>query len=197
MGQEARSGLQRAVLRYLPNAITVARALFGPACAWALVVHGANRLAFWLFLLAICTDLADGWVARRVGAISATGKWLDGLSDKVLTDVIWVALASIGFAPWWLAILIIARDLGVILAWVWALRVGKRWEASAMGQVMVAFEGTALCVLLFHGPWLDIHWPSVGTAIGTIGLALSLWSVVGYVRTGPISATDPRWLSTD
>ena len=197
MGQESRSGLQRAVLRYLPNAITVARALFGPACAWALVVHGANRLAFWLFLLAICTDLADGWVARRVGAISATGKWLDGLSDKVLTDVIWVALASIGFAPWWLAILILARDLGVILAWVWALRVGKRWEASAMGQVMVAFEGTALCVLLFHGPWLDIHWPSVGTAIGTIGLALSLWSVVGYVRTGPISATDPRWLSTD
>lgn len=182
------------MLRHLPNAITVARALFGPACAYALIVHGANRVAFWLFLAAICTDLLDGFVARKVGAISSTGKWLDGLSDKVLTDVIWVALASIGYCPWWLAILIVARDVGVIIAWIWALRVGKRWEASAVGQTMVAFEGTALCVLLFHGPWIDIHWPTVGTTIGTMSLLLSLWSVVGYVRTGPLDADDPRWL---
>jgi CDP-diacylglycerol--glycerol-3-phosphate 3-phosphatidyltransferase len=182
------------VLRYLPNAITVSRGLFGPACAVALIGYGANRVAFWLFLAAICTDLLDGFVARKVGAISSTGKWLDGLSDKVLTDVIWIALASIGFCPWWLALLIVARDVGVILAWIWALRVGKRWEASATGQTMVAFEGTALCVLLFHGPWIDIHWPTVGTAIGTVSLALSLLSVVGYVRTGPLDADDPRWL---
>jgi len=187
---------QAHVLRYLPNAITISRGLFGPACAYALWVHGAHTVAFWLFLAAICTDLLDGFVARAVGAISATGKWLDGLADKVLTDVIWVALAAVGFCPWWLALLIVARDVGVIVAWVWALRVGKRWEASAIGQTMVAFEGTALCVLLFHGPWIGIHWPTVGTAIGTISLVLSLGSIVGYLRTGPMEATDPRWMGT-
>jgi CDP-diacylglycerol---glycerol-3-phosphate 3-phosphatidyltransferase len=189
-------GVVADVVRLLPNAITLARAFLGPACAWALIGHGANRVAFWLFLLAICTDLVDGWVARKLGAISETGKWLDGLSDKVLTDVIWVALASIGFAPWWLAIGILARDLGVILAWIWALWAGKRWEASPTGQVMVAFEGTALCVLLFHGPWIDVHWPTVGTAIGTISLVLSVVSVIGYIRTGPMSVSDPRWTTT-
>ena len=168
--------------------------MFGPACAATLIVLGDNRLAFWLFLAAICTDLLDGFAARSLGVISPTGKWLDGLADKILTDVIWVALASIGFCPWWLALLIVARDVGVILAWIWALKVGKRWEASALGQTMVAFEGTALCVLLFHGPWIGIHWPTVGTALGTISLVLSLLSVVDYVRVGPLDADDPRWL---
>jgi CDP-diacylglycerol--glycerol-3-phosphate 3-phosphatidyltransferase len=176
------------VLRYLPNLITASRGALGPVCAWLVVVHGANRWAFWVFLLAICTDLLDGWAARRLGAISSTGKWLDGLSDKVLTDVVWVGLASVSFAPWWLAAGIILRDLAVIVAWLWAFRVGRRWEASALGQVMVAFEGTALCVLLFHGPWLGIHWPSVGTAIGSISLVLSFVSLADYIRTGSVPA---------
>lgn len=177
------------MLRHLPNAITASRGLCGPVCTWLLVEHQANHAAFWLFLAAICTDLVDGFVARKLNAISDAGKWLDGLSDKVLTDFVWVGLAGASFCPWWLAGTIIARDLAVIVAWLWAFRVGKRWEASAMGQIMVAFEGTAVCVLLFHGPWLDVHWPSVGTAIGTISLILSLGSLIGYIAAGPTDAS--------
>jgi len=176
------------MVRHIPNLITASRGLCGPVCTWLLVAHQANRAAFWLFLAAICTDLVDGFAARILDAISPMGKWLDGLSDKVLTDFVWVGLALGGFCPGWLAGLIIARDLAVIVAWLWAFRVGKRWEASPMGQVMVAFEGVAVCVLLFHGPWLDVHWPSVGTVIGAISLALSLASLVGYVRSGPVDS---------
>ncbi len=177
------------MLRHLPNAITASRGLCGPVCTWLLVAKGANKAAFWLFLAAMCTDLVDGAIARALGAESDAGKWLDGLSDKVLTDFVWVGLAAGGFCPWWLAGTILARDLAVIVAWLWAFRVGKRWEASPMGQVMVAFEGTAVCVLLFHGPWIDVHWPSVGTVIGSISLALSLTSLAGYIRQGPVEAS--------
>ena len=177
------------MIRHVPNMITASRGLCGPVCTWLLVAHHANHAAFWLFLAAICTDLVDGYVARKLDAISPMGKWLDGLSDKVLTDFVWVGLAGASFCPTWLAATIIARDLAVIVAWLWAFRAGKRWEASPMGQVMVAFEGTAVCVLLFHGPWLDVHWPSVGTVIGSISLALSLGSLLGYLRSGPVDAS--------
>ena len=180
------------MLRHVPNLITASRGALGPVCAWWVVAYGAHHAAFWLFLFAICTDLLDGFAARRLGATSSTGKWLDGLSDKFLTDFVWVGLAWVAFAPWWLAISIIARDAVVIVAWLWAFRTGRRWEASALGQVMVAFEGTALCVLLFHGPWLGIHWPSVGTAIGTISLVLSLVSLLDYLRVGSVPAEPPR-----
>ena len=177
------------MVRHIPNMITASRGLCGPVCTWLLIAHHANMVAFWLFLAAICTDLVDGFVARKLDAISPMGKWLDGLSDKVLTDFVWVGLAGAAYCPVWLAAAIILRDVAVIVAWLWAFKVGKRWEASAMGQVMVAFEGTAVCVLLFHGPWLDVHWPSVGTVIGSISLALSLGSLLGYLRSGPVDAS--------
>jgi hypothetical protein len=55
-----------------------------------------------------------------------------------------------------------------------------KWTANPSGQIGVAFEGVALCVLLFHGPWYDVHWPSVGTLLGLIALALSVVQLLEY-----------------
>lgn len=177
--------LRDPVRRHIPNAITAARGLMGPAVAWLLIAHGANRAAFFLFIAAICTDLVDGWVARKLDAMSPLGAWLDAVADKLLTDTTWLALWAVGYAPAWLALVMIGRDLGVSAAWTWAYRRGKRWAPSAIGQTAIAFEGVALPVLLFRGPWLDVHWPSVGVALGTIALALSAASVIDYSVKGP------------
>ncbi len=173
------------MVQHIPNAITVARGLCGPVVAALLLGPHANLVAFWVFLGAIVTDLLDGWVARRLNAFHPAGLWLDPLSDKVLTDVTWIALWWVGFAPGWLCWIIVARDVAVLLVWVWALRTRMRWSPTPVGQTMVAFEGVALCVLLFHGPWLDVHWPTVGTILGAISLALSLVSLIEYAVTGP------------
>lgn len=179
------------MLRYLPNAITATRALCGPIVAVLLVGYGENLVAFWVFLFAIVTDLIDGWVARLLDAFHPAGLWLDPLSDKVLTDCTWVALGWVGFAPVWLSAAMVGRDLLVMSAWayVWIRRLDLQWTPRPIGQVMVPFEGVALTVLLFHGPWLNTHWPTVGTVIGIISLALSIVSLLEYALVGPENAS--------
>ena len=172
---------------HIPNAITGLRGLMGPALAFYLTSGGNHFIAFWLFILAIASDLLDGFAARRLGVThNPMGKWLDPFCDKVLTDFVWVALWMIGFAPGWIAWPIVIRDLIVIIAWCICRVKGLAWERpSAVGQVAVAFEGVAVSVFLFHGPWLDVHWPSVGTVLGVITLVLTVIALVPYLRWGP------------
>lgn len=172
--------------RHLPNLVTASRGLCGFVVAALLVGPGLHFLAFWVFVGAIASDLLDGWLARRLDARSSAGEWLDPLSDKLLTDLTWVALWWIDFAPGWLAGAILGRDLVVALAWAWAAPRGGRWLPNPLGQVMVAYEGVALSVLVFHGPWLGVHWPSVGVVLGAIALLLSVMSLVQYARQGPV-----------
>ena len=170
---------------HIPNAVTAARGLCGPVVAWLLLAHDAHLVAFWVFVAAIASDLVDGWFARLLDAHSDLGLLLDPMADKLLTDAVWVALWWAGDAPGWLCFVTLARDVGVALAWAWARPRGLRWSPNAMGQISVAFEGVAVSVLVFHGPWLDVHWPSVGTLIGAIGIGLSLSSLALYVADGP------------
>lgn len=159
----------------------------GPVLAWILIALGANFLAFWLFIAAIASDLLDGFAARRLGVTdNPMGQWLDPLCDKVLTDTVWVALWWVSFAPGWLAWPIVIRDLCVGVGWGISRMNGRSWEKPhAIGQIGVAFEGVAVSVLLFHGPWLDVHWPSVGVVLGSVSLLCSLIALAWYVRWGP------------
>src|SRR5262249_11288808 len=110
------------MIRQLPNAITASRGLAGPAVMFLVLVLDRERVAFWVFLAAISTDMVDGWIARRLGATSRLALFLDPLADKLLTDFTWAALAAIGHAPAALAVTIVARDLGVGGIWWWGSR---------------------------------------------------------------------------
>jgi cardiolipin synthase len=165
--------------------VTISRGLCGPLVTYLLVVHDAHFLAFWVFVGAIASDLLDGFAARLLNAYSRLGLLLDPLADKILTDTVWIALWWTGDAPGWLAAATLLRDGIVATAWVWGGPRGLRWRPNAFGQISVAFEGTAVSILVFHGPWIDVHWPSVGTAVGVLGMLLSLGSVIQYLIEGP------------
>ena len=165
----------------IPNAITVSRGLCGPIVMGVLLVLHSNVLAFTVFLFAIVTDLLDGWAARLLRAESRWALFLDPLSDKVLTGFTWAALAMVGHAPAWMAVAMIVRDLIVGVGFWWGARTtGVFPVARPPGQISVAFEGTALCVLLYHGPWIDVHWPTVGSLLGGVALALSTGDLLEY-----------------
>ncbi len=144
-----------------------------------------SRVAFWLFLVAVATDMVDGWLARILHARTDAALFLDPLADKLLTACTWAGLWSIGYAPALLSLLFVARALFVGFAWAWAAPRGLVWSPRPAGQISLAFEGIALCVLLFHGPWLGVHWPTVGTALGALSFALSLLPLADYAKSGP------------
>ena len=80
------------------NALTLARLLIAPALA-AAVLSGAPALAALLFFVAVGTDFADGWVARRYREESAFGGFADHATDATFVVVATAALARTGVLP--------------------------------------------------------------------------------------------------
>jgi cardiolipin synthase len=170
--------------RNLPHLVTIARGVAGPVVAW-LLLTGRGWPAFWLFVTAALTDLVDGWLARRVGADPRWGLVLDVAADRSLGLCSWLALGWTGWAPAWMVALAVARDLTVVTLWLRLRRLGLLHTPSRLGQVATSFEGAAMGILLFHGPWLGVHWPSVGATVGLSALACSIGSSLLYLAYPP------------
>jgi CDP-diacylglycerol--glycerol-3-phosphate 3-phosphatidyltransferase len=68
--------------------------------------------AFVLFAAAALSDAADGWLARKLNAVSPFGAALDHAADKVLTTTVLAALAATQLPTDLIAaaLIIIARD---------------------------------------------------------------------------------------
>jgi len=73
---------------FIPNTITSLNLLCG-AIAIVLAIQGEVKIAGILILLASVFDFFDGFVARKIGAMSEFGKQLDSMAD----------LVSFGMAP--------------------------------------------------------------------------------------------------
>jgi phosphatidylglycerophosphate synthase len=71
-------------LARLPNSISLLRVLSIPVLLYLAFAGHASAFAA-LYVLALCSDLADGWLARRLGVVSPTGALLDSVADILLT----------------------------------------------------------------------------------------------------------------
>jgi len=80
------------------NALTLVRLLLAPALAAALLAQ-TPVIAAALFFLAVGTDLADGWVARRYGEETSFGGFADHAADAAFVITATAALARTGVLP--------------------------------------------------------------------------------------------------
>lgn len=67
----------------VPNFFTLSR-IAGLALLVPLILGGYYLWGLILFLALAATDFVDGWVARKFNLVTALGKFLDPLADKVL-----------------------------------------------------------------------------------------------------------------
>lgn len=127
--------------RHLPNALTGLRILLVPPVGLA-VARDEMRAALPLLAVAALTDAADGFLARRWQAGSALGAWLDPLADKLLAATVFAGLAFSGRLPWWLAVLVLGRDLLILTFAAWALartRI-RRFPPSVWGKASTVLQ---------------------------------------------------------
>ena len=113
------------------NGLTLLRLLTAPVFA-AAVLADAPRLAAVLFALAVATDLADGWVARRFGETSPSGELVDHAVDAIFVTTGAAALAAVGVLPAVLPVLIACAFLQYAVdSW---LTTARGLRASALGR---------------------------------------------------------------
>lgn len=168
------------LFRHLPNLLTAMRLVCAPALAYLLVV-GADRAALGVFAFAGASDAVDGFFAKRFGLATRLGRFLDPAADKLLMLAAFVVLAAMGFAPLWLAVLVIGRDIaivtGILIAHVLdlPLRVTPLLIGKVCTAVQVCYVGFVLLLLAF-----DLHWNRLAGAAALVTAAMTIASWIAY-----------------
>lgn len=135
----------------LANGLTALRIALAPVFL-ALYVQGDRPRALAAFAAAAATDVLDGLVARALRQPTRLGAFLDPIADKFLAACALIALASTGRLPWWLPVLVVARDLAQLAGAailrtlhqtvpVAPTRIGKYATVALAATVVVALAG--------------------------------------------------------
>lgn len=160
----------------IANALTVLRVLMVPVYAWLLLADGGSDpvLRFWaagVFLLATLTDRIDGEIARRRGLITDFGKVTDPIADKALMGMAFVGLSLLGELPWWVTVLVLAREWGVTLLRFFVIRHGVM-PAGRGGKLKTVLQSVTLTlfslplwVLPLSGLWTAVAWVTMVLAV--------------------------------
>lgn len=134
----------------LPNLLCVLRLLLAPIAA-VLILRDETAWAAGLFATCAITDAVDGYLARRWKQITLLGQMLDPLADKALINLSFLAAAAGGYLPWWLALLVLGRDI-LILAGAVSSRIfglGHDLLPLAIGKISTFLQmGLMLAILI-------------------------------------------------
>ena len=175
----------------LPNALTVLRILMVPVFGWMLLAHPDEAGWRWattgVFVLAMATDFADGYLARSRNLITSFGKLMDPIADKALTGMAFIGLSIIGELWWWVTALILLREWGITVMRFFILKYGVM-AANRGGKLKTMTQSAALVLYLLPLPALAAGL-SVGSAFEVLSwllmaaaLALTLLTGLDYLR---------------
>lgn len=166
----------------LPNLITLVRILLIPVFIGLFITPTEDRSlsAAVIFVVAAITDLLDGYVARRTGQVTKLGKLLDPIADKLLVLSALILLVNIDRVSALVAILVVAREVGVTGIRAMAAGEGMIIVAENTGKYKMALQVVAITLLILEGTELaelgNVH------LAGIVTLYLSL--ILGYVSGG-------------
>jgi len=159
----------------VPNAISFLRLALIPVFAW-LIVGEHDVAALIVLAVAGATDWADGFIARRFDQTSRLGRMLDPAADRLYIFVTLIGLAYREIVPWWLVVIIVAREL--VLAGT--IPVLIRHGYGPLPVHMAGKAGT-FCLMYAFPLLLLASVPGVvGEVAWTVGWASALWGVGLY-----------------
>ncbi len=175
----------------IPNMLTFSRIVLTPILFIVLLKAPGKFLSFiaaLVFAVASLTDFLDGYLARRMNLVTALGKFLDPLADKLLVGVALIMMIQIDRVAPWIVALIVGREIMIISLRMVALREQISIETTKIAKYKTGFQIAAVIGLLLHyeyrigsGPasfTLDFH--QIGTWLLYIALVITLWSGADY-----------------
>ncbi len=101
-----------ALKKHIPNLVVLARTLLVPVCAVLLSADAFVTRVWGVALLFITASLdgVDGYLARRLKAVSRIGAQLDTLGDRVTENVLFIFFAAKGVVPLYVPIVFVTRS---------------------------------------------------------------------------------------
>lgn len=158
---EVESAAPRASVANAANLLTGLRLVLVPVFLLVLFTGDghetvARLVAFAIFAVAVITDRLDGELARRYDMVTEFGKLADPIADKLLIGSALIALSMLGDLPWWVTVVILARELGITVLRFAVLHRGVI-PASRGGKLKTLVQAVAIGLFI-----LPLHvWPSL------------------------------------
>jgi len=172
----------------IPNALSLLRLLGVPVFLWLLLGPQADLAALVVLALSAISDWADGVLARRLHQTSRLGALLDPTVDRLYILATLIGLTLRHIIPWWLAAVIIGRDL-LLAPTVLILR--RRGHPP----LPVHYLGKAATFCLLYAFPLLLLADGNGTAADLarpIAWAFTIWGTGLYLWAGALYAVQFR-----
>jgi len=190
--QDGEVAVSRRVLT-IPNVISIIRLAGVPLFLWLILVPEADGLALAVLALSGLSDYADGYLARRLDQTSQLGAILDPVADRlyILSTVVGLGIRDI--IPWWVAIILPARD-----AFLWCLVPFLRTRGySALPVHFLGKAATANLLYAFPLLLLGDGTGVLATLAKVFGWAFAIWGTGLYWWAGLLYAWQVRKLLAD
>jgi len=174
----------------LPNILTMSRIAAIPLIVAFLYLNSTFWcwLAFILYALACITDFFDGYIARRMEKVSALGRFLDPIADKLVIAAIILVLVATHHITGWAtlaALIILCREILVsgLREFLAELRVGVPVSVLAKWKTMVQMIALGFLILGDFGP-AALHCELIGEIMLWIAAVLTLITGYDYLLVG-------------
>ncbi len=171
----------------LPTVVTTARLAAVPAM-YLLLCGRHWQAAFWLFLIAMLSDVVDGWTARHLGQETPLGKVLDPITDIFFHLALFLGLWRVGLVGPWAGGLATFRYGGLLLGgiYIYLVHGPVRINSTLPGKV----SGFVLAVLL----GFLLLGPAYGAGpVGRVLLPLAHDAVVVLLAAGIVHGAFMGW----
>ena len=175
----------------VPNALSLLRLLGVPLFLWLALGPEADGWAIVVLAISSFTDWLDGKLARLLDQTSRLGQLLDPAADRLYIVATVVALSLRDIMPWWLAGVLLGRDL-VLLCFVPVLKrhgYGPALPVHYLGKAATMNLLWALPLML-----LGDGAAPVNHAARIVGWAFVIWGMFLYWYAGGLYAAHVRQL---
>lgn len=144
-------------MNQIPNILSIFRIILAPIF-FVFIISDTKELviiSFFLYLLAAFSDYLDGFLARKLNAISSFGNFFDPLADKILTSFAFIAFVIKDITPLWMVIIVILRDLITTLLRIYNLDNTKGLITSKLAKWKTFLQ---MLFIFFIITWITTHY---------------------------------------
>ena len=166
-------------MKAIPNILSFARLALCPVFVWTFF-YRSPVVAFAIFAFASLLDVVDGFLARRLHAITTLGKILDPVADKILQLSAVVCFTVKGILPLFVVIIMGLKELIMLIGGGVISKKRKNMVYSnKFGKIDSFFTSASLGLMFFVDNYLSFAAPVIyGVLYASV--AVSILSLAQY-----------------
>ena len=133
-----------------------------------------------LFLIALLTDILDGYVAKKNNIVTPLGKTLDKVADKLLLDSTLIIIAAQGFIHPIIPVVIVSRNYIVHTIRMAALRNGNTLISVRTSKAKNILLKLGIALTLFYNLPFELFNLNISDMLLIVATVLAVISCIQY-----------------